>query len=157
MSKQTSTPLAVIGHASLARRFAIFVYDGLIILAMLILMGFVITAIKQLMIGNIEEDFQFTKFLNLLNLVLVPYIYHHFFWRKGGQTVGMKTWRVRVNNQLNSQGLNTRQCLIRYFGGWVSFCAFGLGYLFALRKNRQAWHDSWSNSELLQLEKKTKQ
>ncbi len=58
--------------------------------------------------------------------------YFVFFWCRGGQTLAMKTWRIRVVS-LQAEGLSLKQATIRYLLAWMLFLpAAALGYLLHL-------------------------
>ena len=136
-------------YPSLFRRLGILLYDTLIIISIIIMWGFITLAINMAMSGNIEQRNQLVQFLQYCGWIIIPFIYHYYFWRQNKPTVAMKTWKVRLNNLHNDYPPTPKQCLIRYWGGWVSFFAFGLGFLVLLAPKRQAWHDKWSHTELL--------
>ncbi len=46
--------------------------------------------------------------------------YFVFFWCRSGQTLAMKTWRIRVLS-LQGKTLTWRQAVIRYLSAWMLF------------------------------------
>lgn len=74
--------------------------------------------------------------------------FYLWFWTHGGQTVGMRAWRLRVQNT-DGSAISLTQALIR-----LATAACGLGNLqvpFDI-KNR-AFQDHWSNCNVLRLSK----
>jgi len=74
--------------------------------------------------------------------------FYLWFWTHGGQTVGMRAWRLRVQNT-DGSAISLTQALIR-----LATAACGLGNLqvpFDM-KNR-AFQDHWSNCNVLRLSK----
>ncbi|MCE7031200.1 RDD family protein [Lysobacter sp. GX 14042] len=70
-------------------------------------------------------------------------------WRRGGQTLGMRPWRLRVVAPDGSTAPLPALCL-RYAVGSVSLFAGGLGFLWALLdRDRLTWHDRASRTRLL--------
>lgn len=53
-------------------------------------------------------------------LFLVAGIYFTWFWSHGGQTLAMKTWRIRLVTA-NGQPLNMRRAAGRYLLAWLWF------------------------------------
>lgn len=75
------------------------------------------------------------------HLFLVLLIYCLGFWCNGGQTLAMKTWRIRL---VTHSGLPVRpaQALLRYLLCWPSFLFCGVGILWALiDRDKQFLHD----------------
>ncbi|WP_345293560.1 RDD family protein [Luteimonas vadosa] len=70
-------------------------------------------------------------------------------WRRGGQTLGMRPWRLRVTTP--DGGVPTPGALwLRYVIGTVSLLAAGLGFWWAwLDRDRLAWHDRGSGTRLV--------
>lgn len=80
-------------------------------------------------------------------------LYATLSWRRGGQTLGMRAWRLKVA----SAGGGTprlRQLWWRYAIGSVSLLAAGLGFWWAwLDRERLTWHDRASGTRLLRAAK----
>jgi len=72
---------------------------------------------------------------------------------RGGQTVGMKPWRLRI---VGADGgpIGFRRALLRFAVALVSLAALGLGFLWCLiDRERRAWHDIAAGTLLVRLEK----
>ncbi|WP_201534570.1 RDD family protein [Psychrobacter ciconiae] len=90
----------------LARLVAI-VYDGMLILALLFLVGTVLTVIGTLLTMQSGTSANEAQSLPswYQNLVMTPAFvltligFYGLFWRRGGQTLGMQTWRLKTVNQ----------------------------------------------------------
>jgi uncharacterized RDD family membrane protein YckC len=69
-------------------------------------------------------------------------------WRRGGQTLGMRPWRLRV--VAADGGVPTwRALLIRYVVGNASLLLGGLGFWWAwVDRDRLTWHDRASGTRL---------
>lgn len=70
-------------------------------------------------------------------------------WRRGGQTLGMRPWRLRV---VAADGARApvRALLVRYAVGNLSLLAGGLGFWWAwIDRNGLAWHDRASGTRLV--------
>lgn len=74
-------------------------------------------------------------------------------WRGGGQTLGMRPWRLRV--VAADGGAATRHALwLRYAVGTVSLFAAGMGFWWAwFDRDRLTWHDRASGTRLLRMPK----
>ena len=70
-------------------------------------------------------------------------------WRRGGQTLGMRPWRLRVTD---AQGASAapRALWLRYAAGGLSLLAGGLGFWWAwIDRDRLTWHDRISGTRML--------
>ena len=76
-----------------------------------------------------------------------------WFWVHGGQTVGMRAWRLRVVS-FDGERIGWRTAAIRFLLAIVSAAMLGLGYLWVLiDPERLAWHDRLSKSRVVLLPK----
>ncbi len=79
-------------------------------------------------------------------LLAVSFIFYGWFWTHGGQTLGLKAWKIKVLT-LDKKPLNWKHALIRFLATLLSWSVFGLGFLWILvDKNRLSWHDHLSNT-----------
>jgi uncharacterized RDD family membrane protein YckC len=85
----------------------------------------------------------------------VGFGYYGLSWRRGGQTLGMRAWRLRLVHA-SGQVPPWRAVLLRYLVAGVSLGAFGLGFLWSLwDPQRRSWHDLASGTRLLRLPRST--
>lgn len=90
--------------ASPITRLMTMLYDGMLILAMLFLMGTVLSVIGTLLFVDVGTDVADAKELPTWyqNGVMTPAFvltlvgFYGVFWRKSGQTLGMQTWRLKT-------------------------------------------------------------
>lgn len=74
-------------------------------------------------------------------------------WRRGGQTLGMKPWRLQVVGR-DGRPAPVRALVIRYAVATLSLLAFGLGLLWSLvDRERRTWHDIAAGTLFVRLEK----
>ena len=86
-------------------------------------------------------------------LFIVCFSFYAWFWIHGGQTLGMRAWRLRVQ-RLDGKPITLWQALLRFLSAIPSLAVFGLGYLWILvDKKRMAWHDRISESVIVLLPK----
>jgi len=80
-------------------------------------------------------------------------LYFVWFWMNGGQTLPMKTWKLRLAGA-NGQKLRPLQAVLRYLAAWPSIMLFGIGVLWALfDKDRQFLHDRIAGTSIVQADK----
>ncbi|MEO7062455.1 MAG: RDD family protein [Dokdonella sp.] len=73
-------------------------------------------------------------------------------WGRGGQTIGMRAWRLRVVG-IDGQRLPWSRALLRFAVALGSLAAFGLGFVWCLfDRQRRGWHDIAARSCLVRLD-----
>lgn len=83
-----------------------------------------------------------------LYVIVVVGFYFVPQWR-AGQTLAMKTWRIRVEAHDGGRP-SYRMALLRYAYAWVSVLALGLGLLWSLvDRDRQFLHDRLAGTRLV--------
>ena len=72
-------------------------------------------------------------------------------WHRGGQTLGMRPWRLMLV-AVDGQRPGWRALATRYAVGTVSLLAAGAGFWWAwIDRDRLAWHDRASGTRLMRL------
>jgi uncharacterized RDD family membrane protein YckC len=85
-------------------------------------------------------------------LFLVIGLYFVWSWRRRGQTLAMKTWKMRLVG-LNGVRITFRQALLRYAFSWPSLLLGGIGILYALLDSEgQFLHDRLSGTRIVTTE-----
>lgn len=88
-------------------RVIAILYDGMLILALLFLVGTMLTVVGTLLTmdtGTQSEEAQslpswYQNVIMTPSFILTLVAFYGVFWRRGGQTLGMQTWRLKtVNN-----------------------------------------------------------
>jgi uncharacterized RDD family membrane protein YckC len=81
-------------------------------------------------------------------VVLVCGAYFAWFWTRGGQTLPMKTWNLRVV-RADGAPLTMGDAVRRYVLAVVGLFALGLGFLWAfIDRDRQFLHDRVCRTEI---------
>lgn len=129
--------------ASLKRRLAAMLYEFLLLIALSMLASFAYLPI----FGSIHGPFQ--KAVFQLYLLLVMLIYFVVFWKRGGQTLAMKTWRIRLVRR-DGGPLSTAQCIMRFSLATLGLLCAGAGFIWALiDADRQFLHDRLCGTRLV--------
>ena len=82
-------------------------------------------------------------------------LYATISWRRGGQTLGMRPWRLKVTTT-NGSPPSWKQLWGRFAVGTLSLLLAGLGFWWAwFDRDRLTWHDRFSGTRMLRLPKKT--
>lgn len=73
-------------------------------------------------------------------------------WTRGGQTLPMKTWRIKLVSR-NGGAVSCRQALVRYVVAVAGSLALGAGYLWALIDTEgQFLHDRLAGTRVISVE-----
>lgn len=135
------------GHptpAGIARRLAAMAYEALLLSAVIA----VTLIFPHLLLGAFGHRVAAPALL-WAHLFLVLLVYCVGFWSFGGQTLAMKTWRVRVRTRDNAP-LRPAQALLRYLLCWPSLCLGGIGIVWALLdRDHQFLHDRLAGTRLV--------
>jgi uncharacterized RDD family membrane protein YckC len=135
-------------NATLLRRLGAMLYDGLLVTAVLMLatVPFVIERGGE----TVEPD---DNYLYQLSMLIVMYLFFVYFWTRGGQTLGMRAWRLRLETD-DGRSPSITVASLRFFVAIVSLIPFGLGFLWQLwDKDRLTWHDRIAGTRMLHYPK----
>lgn len=136
--------------ASLMRRLAALMYDGLVLIALYIVVGFVVVGLAAAA-NNGEPPGAFPAAVNFSLMFCICFFYYSTSWRRGGQTIGMKAWRIKLVSD-ESDRIKLSQCMLRTGIGFFSLIIFGAGFWWAwLDKNQRSWHDMASLTHVVYL------
>lgn len=152
MSRAFKETYSDIKIASPLKRLGAFVYDLMLVAALLM----VSTGVLMTINGGEALDTSPYFAVYQSALFIIVYLFLSFFWMRNGQTLGMLAWRLRVQT---SEGyrLNFTQSLIRYIVGIISLSAFGVGFLWMfINKQKMTWHDLASGTHVVELPKNAK-
>ena len=85
---------------------------------------------------------------------LVTGLYTVLSWRRGGQTLGMRPWRLHLADAEGGTP-SWRALCVRYAVGTLSLLLAGTGFWWAwLDRNRLTWHDRASGTRMQRLPRK---
>ncbi|MCK5715894.1 MAG: RDD family protein [Thiomargarita sp.] len=127
--------------ASLVRRLSAIVYDSLLLFSILFLAGCLAYPITQ---GNISVGYQ-------IYLFSICFFYFAWSWVHGGQTLGMKAWRLQLQSTRSTQ-ITWRQAWLRFIMSIISWLMCGIGFLWPKR----TWHGWLSDTHMIVRAKKSR-
>ncbi|MFT6791661.1 MAG: putative RDD family membrane protein YckC [Cellvibrionaceae bacterium] len=142
--------MAKLQHPSVIRRFVILSYDFLLLLAVSMAYGLIYIAISKWLFG-VEVD-RATGLFFQLGWLFSIFSFFCYFWIRGGQTTGMRAWRVKLIG-INKLTPGIWQCALRFLFatvGWIFF------FTVWSHPDRQMLHDRWSDTRLILLPKEKK-
>ncbi|MCR4467590.1 RDD family protein [Burkholderia sp. SCN-KJ] len=105
---------AVAAAPSVRRRLAAMLYEAVLLFGVVFFAALAFSLATQQRNGLVHH--------NLLAawITLVVGAYFVWFWTHGGQTLPMKTWRLRLESS-SGRPLNAGHALVRYALGWLWF------------------------------------
>ena len=129
----------------IARRLASALYDSLLLAALLLIATFPFLAL----FGDSTHGWRRDALQAWV--LLVAGAYFVWFWSRGGQTLAMKTWRIRLVRR-DGQPVGAPQAAHRYLLAVLGLLALGLGFAWALvDRERQFLHDRLAGTALIDL------
>ena len=129
--------------AGLSRRLTSMLYEGLVVFSIL-LVGFLLPQIVFSGFG-----LQLSGKQLWIHVILVLMIYFVWCWLHGGQTLPMKTWKLRIIST-DGDALRPLQAIFRYLLAWPSILILGIGIFWALfDKDKQFLHDRIAGSRIV--------
>ena len=138
-------------NTGLLRRLGAILYDSLLILALLFFVTIPFIALRggEAVAPN-TASYQAT-------LLVVTYVFFVGFWCRVGSTLGMRSWRIRI--EADGQRLPTvSEASIRFFAAIISWACLGLGFAWQLwDKDKLTWHDRASGTRLRYYPKTAKE
>ena len=141
------------GSAGLPRRLAAIFYDTLLITALLMLVTWLLLPLTGGRAIVAETPGWLLAYRGLLIAVLAAYF--GLCWTRGGQTLGMLAWRIRVVRE-NGARLRWRDAGLRLAAALLSWIPVGLGYLWLLvDREGLTWHDRLSKTRVVNTERPT--
>lgn len=143
-------------NAGLFKRLAAMVYDFFLLFAISMTYAAIVLSIKVQLLHVQYEAGEKAQlgFLGFVGWMLLIITFYCYFWRRFGQTLGMKAWRLEL---VNTEGkcASLMQCILRCFAATVSFALLGLGYWWLwLDPEKITLHDRLTKTRVIQLAKK---
>ena len=139
-------------RAGLLRRLGGMLYDGLLLLAVLM----IATALFLPLTGGEAINPRANPVLEWVyraTLLLLVVGFFGVFWTRRGQTLGMASWRLRVERE-DGAPLTWGDAVRRLAAAALSWLPLGLGYLWILvDRDRRAWHDRLSRTRVVVVPK----
>ena len=129
-------------EASLWRRLGAMIYDALLMLAILFAVTLPLVALRD------GEPVESGNPLYQVLLIGTAYVFFVGFWWRYGRTLGMQSWRLRIEAPDGGQPSFTA-CSLRFAASFLSWLPFGLGFLWQLvDSDKLSWHDRLSGTRL---------
>jgi len=136
--------------ARLPRILGAIFYDSLIVFALIF-----VAAQWFPLVPDAVQIMPVMVIFKQLYVLGIAFFYFGYSWRRGGQTIGMKSWRLKIeNSDAPGVAISWRQALLRYAVSIFSWLIIGLGFLWTLiNASHRSWHDLASHTYLIVLPK----
>lgn len=134
---------------SLLRRLASITYDLLVVSAVLSIAAAPVVLLAQETLSTRAGRHLFQGYL-----LMVVFVFFGWFWVHGGQTLGMRAWRLQLTNTTGGN-VTWKQAALRFGAALLSWLPAGMGFLWVLiDRDGRAWHDLLSATHLRWVRKK---
>lgn len=154
MTAADSTPQDQSRAALVGWRLLALFYDFWPVLALWMLTAVPFVIVDALVTGNERHNiapFSTAAWLLWATCWLVTGFYATVSWRRGGQTLGMRPWRLQLVS-LDGSVPGSAQLWKRYAVGTVSMLMGGLGFWWAwFDRDQLTWHDRASATRMIRL------
>ena len=147
--------------ANLFRRIMAMLYDAFLLLGISFAYGVIVLLIRKL-VGDdtMQAPSNALQIIIVIGLWFCYALFYVWCWRKTGQTLGMKSWRLQLLQEDQSQYQQLpgwKECWLRCLLAPLSMAMLGIGYLWCLvDKQGDCLHDIYSNTKVVLLPKKSK-
>jgi len=129
----------------LGRRLLCLIYEALLLTAVVLFSGAIATGTARLF------EIPHPRFLTQIVLLLVCGCYFVLQWVRSGQTLPMKTWRIRIETR-DGRPLDVAASLRRLTLAMLGYGSAGITILWALfDRDRQFLHDRLAGTRLVTL------
>lgn len=131
--------------ATLLRRLAALAYDTLLLAALLMCFSLLVLLVRG---GRAVAPgtlwFQ-------LGVLAIAGAFFSGFWVHGGQTLGMRAWRIRLVAR-DGGTVTWGRALRRFAAAWLSILPMGLGLWWSLfDAERRCWHDRLAGTRVIRV------
>jgi len=129
------------------RRVFSLLYEILLLLAVLFIAGFLFIGITH------DASSASMKPVFRGYLLLVSAGYFIWFWRHGGQTLAMKTWRMKLVSR-EGGAITLKQAVLRFVVALFGITLGGIGIWWAMfDRDRQFLHDRLAGTRIVTVDR----
>ncbi len=138
---------------TLLRRFGAIAYDAMLVGGSILIIGGILSTILAHLLGvDYLDPGSLAARLMTTVYFLMGFGFFGWFWTHGGQTLGMRAWKIRVVTY-SGQPLDWQQAFFRYMAAIISWLFLGAGFFAALLDaERLTWHDRFSRTRLIRVD-----
>ncbi len=138
--------IETVSRPSLLRHLAIVVYDLLLLISVLLFAAAIAVGVNAVATGG--QAISSGNPFFFIYLLAVSFLFYGWFWTHGGQTLGMRTWKVFLLSD-NQHKITWRQAFFRFIVAIPSWFALGIGFWWQwFGKGHKSWPDLISHTYL---------
>jgi uncharacterized RDD family membrane protein YckC len=129
-------------NAPFARRLGAMLYDGLLVLALMMLVTVPFVAVRG------GEPVEPGNLAYRLVMLATAWLFFAGFWSRSGRTLGMQSWRLQLATA-SGERPGFARASIRFLAAILSALPLGLGFWWQLWDTEGlSWHDRLSGTRL---------
>ncbi len=129
-------------NAGLGRRLGAALYDAALVLALMFLATLPFIALRG------GQPVEAGDPIYQLVMLLVAWLFYSVFWSRYGRTLGLQSWRLRIETADGGKPTFAAASL-RFVAAIVAWLPAGLGFWWQLwDRDKLTWHDRWSGTRL---------
>ncbi len=133
-------------YPSIKRRLVCMAYESLLLFGVAFFAALLFLGAT----GASPDDW--TRHAFQVYLFVVIGLYFAASWRRGGQTLAMKTWKLRLVGADGAR-ITWRKAMVRYAWAWPCLLLGGVGILYApFDRQRQFLHDRLAGTRIVTSE-----
>lgn len=135
--------------APLARRLSSLFYEAILLAAVLWLAALPYTLLETAL------DMPHVRGAYQAYLAFAAGLYFVSQWTRGGQTLAMKTWRLKLERR-DGGALTPRDATLRYLAAFAGLAALGSGFLWAFfDRDKLFLHDRLARTRIVDLKQRS--
>jgi len=132
-------------------RLMVIVYDGLLLAGTVFAAHMLLFILVKLLPNTIETSY-IVKALHFALLIGVSFFFYGWFWVNGGQTLGMKTWKLYLIHEDTGKFISWKTAFKRYVAALISWLCIGMGFMWILiHKQNKTWHDIFTKTQIVKV------
>ena len=126
------------------KHIAAFIYDLFPVIAIILL-----SSLLVLILRNGEMVPRHTLWFDILIIIEIA-LYYIYSWKIGGQTLGMRAWKLKIISTDNTLRITWTQSVVRFITGVLSTLLLGTGLFWKyFSKKKLSWMDITSHSKTI--------
>ena len=132
--------------AGLPRRLGALVYDLCLAISVIL-----VAVLPLPYLTNTLIDTMFLKLLTQIYLLCVSFLFFGWFWTHGGQTLGMRAWKLKLLTK-NHGAVSWKIAFYRFCAGILILLSGGLGYIWmVVDREGRTLQDRISSTKVVRL------
>ena len=127
-------------------------YDAVLLLAVLFFASALTLPFNSGQAITVDQS-SISLYLFRFYLLSVSFFFYGWFWTNGGQTLGLRSWKIKLC-RLDGGDVTWRLAALRFIAACLSWLCFGMGFFWCLfDKKHLCWHDYLSNTRLYMVDR----